>query len=54
MMLGAGDPRDQVYALLSLASDSAAEELQPNYKSEVSNNEIFTKYLGIIFRRATA
>lgn len=43
MMFGAGNPRDQVYALLSLASDSAAEELQPNYDSEVSNKEIFTK-----------
>jgi hypothetical protein len=43
MMFGAGNPRDQVYALLSLASDSAAEELQPNYDSEVSNKKIFTQ-----------
>jgi hypothetical protein len=43
MSLGAKDPRDQVYALLSLASDSTVPELQPNYSLAVSNKEIFTK-----------
>jgi len=41
--LGAKDPRDQVYALLSLASDSTVPELQPNYSKAISNKEIFTK-----------
>ena len=43
MSLGAKNPRDQVYALLSLASDSTVPELQPNYSLAISNKEIFTK-----------
>jgi hypothetical protein len=43
LLLYAGNPRDQVYALLSLASDSAVQELQPNYSIKISNKEIFTR-----------
>jgi hypothetical protein len=43
MSLGAKNPRDRIYALLSLASDSTVSELQPNYSLAVSNKEIFTK-----------
>lgn len=43
LLLGARNPRDQVYALLSLASDSTVQELQPNYSLDVSNKEIFTR-----------
>ena len=43
MMLGAGNPRDQVYALLSLASDSSVPQLQPEYSFAISNKEIFTR-----------
>ncbi|KAH8767606.1 heterokaryon incompatibility protein-domain-containing protein [Hyaloscypha finlandica] len=41
-LLQAKYPRDQVYALLSLASDSTVPELQPNYNFAVSDKEIFT------------
>jgi hypothetical protein len=41
--LGAKNPRDRVYATLSLASDSAIPELQPYYSLDISNKEIFTK-----------
>jgi hypothetical protein len=43
MMLGASNPRDQVYALLSLSSDSAIPQLQPNYDIMVSDKKIFTQ-----------
>jgi hypothetical protein len=42
LLLSAGNPRDQVYALLGLASDSTVQELQPYYSLDVSNKEIFT------------
>lgn len=43
MSLGAQEPRDQIYALLSLASDAAVPELRPNYNPTVPNWQIFTK-----------
>ena len=39
--LEATNPRDHIYAMLSLASDSAAPALRPNYESDVPNRDIF-------------
>jgi Heterokaryon incompatibility protein (HET) len=41
--LGVKNPRDRIYALLSLASDPTTPELQPNYNIDVSNKDIFTR-----------
>jgi len=39
--LEATNPRDHIYAMLSLASDSAAPALRPNYELDVPNRDIF-------------
>jgi hypothetical protein len=43
LLLQAKYPRDRVYAILSLATDSTVPELQPNYSPTVSDKEIFTR-----------
>jgi hypothetical protein len=37
------DPRDQIYALLSLASDGGTLELKPNYDQSITFEDVITK-----------
>jgi hypothetical protein len=40
--LGSSDPRDKVYALLSMATDSDALKIRPNYSPTFSDKNVYT------------